>query len=929
MLLLRPSVDALQTVAQRVESELNRAEINFTKQVQSKNLWQALRNKDYKNEVLKTYCGASALLSYYKNDSLFYWSGNAAFPLTPLYAIEEGTSLAKLKNGWFQLCKHTDTLTHETLLALIPVKYDFPFENRFLQNSYALELHLPDNLQLSEQKIEGSVPVKSAVGKPLFYLYISGDVKHAEADWILLLAQMVLLLVVAYYINSIAGALVQKQNFVFGFLVLIVGLVALRIVLLLVNQYTEFYKLELFDPRYYASSSITQSLGDLLINAVLLFWLIAFYLRYAPVGNCGRKWAPGAILYMLPLAVFVCTLLVWWLFKTLVIDSVISFEVYNILSLDAYSLLGLICIAVLLVGHYVFSKRLLQTLASSELPFSKFILIVCITSLLVAVFTLGSSFRESLVFASIWSAAFCMVVFLLHKLNTSFARHFILVVALYSLLSTFFIENLYENKERNQRTFFSGKLVSERDFVAEYLYEDAAKRIREDGFVKSYFSNPIISKKDITDRINSLYMGGYFEKYSLKLFTLDANGHTIRNDDTATVEQFRILLKDSLTRPLLSYLADTTQNYFYYSVLPVSDDSLMLGYLCLRLSPKVYYGQNVYPELLLGNNVSVSNNPYNYSYAIYQNNKLVAQSGDFPYSYYWNKAHDFKGKEFRFIEEPEWEHGIQRFANGKKVMVSVRREPEFEPVATFSYFFTFYFSLSGIAFLLWRLFDKNKNKELLYGAFSVSFRTRINYSMLLMILVSFVIIGFITISFFSKQYDNFYTDRLLRKEKVVHAGLEYFIQQRSINDGLGAENFSVELEIEVARQAEINSVDINLYDRNGNLKVASQPAIYTKGLVSKKMNPDAFFDLENHKSAQVTMLENIGTLNYLATYAPVRNNSGEAIAYLGIPYFERNKNIDDEVSSFLVSLMNVYVFLLICAAMLKSTIKNQTQQNSL
>ncbi|HRG89578.1 MAG TPA: ATP-binding protein, partial [Chitinophagales bacterium] len=45
-------------------------------------------------------------------------------------------------------------------------------------------------------------------------------------------------------------------------------------------------------------------------------------------------------------------------------------------------------------------------------------------------------------------------------------------------------------------------------------------------------------------------------------------------------------------------------------------------------------------------------------------------------------------------------------------------------------------------------------------------------------------------------------------------------------------------------------------------------------------------------------------------------------AYIGIPYFERSKNVDDEVSSFLVALMNVYVFLLICAAVLAYFISN-------
>jgi len=113
-----------------------------------------------------------------------------------------------------------------------------------------------------------------------------------------------------------------------------------------------------------------------------------------------------------------------------------------------------------------------------------------------------------------------------------------------------------------------------------------------------------------------------------------------------------------------------------------------------------------------------------------------------------------------------------------------------------------------------------------------------------------------------------------------------------------------------------------LYNATGALVVSSQPSIYDKGLVSKQMNAAAYFNLANTKAAQVTEPEGIGELKYLATYAPIRNTNGDAIAYLGIPYFERSKNINDEVSGFLVSLMNVYVFLLMCAAVLAYFISN-------
>ncbi|HLP21438.1 MAG TPA: HAMP domain-containing sensor histidine kinase, partial [Chitinophagales bacterium] len=789
-------------------------------------------------------------------------------------------------------------------------------------NDFALGVTVPANIGLSEEKTGGSVPVKNLKGETLFSLYVSGDVKEAELNYLLLLSQFVLLVLGFYYLHRFALQIVKTRGFLPGFALLIFAIALVRGLMLWFDQPAEFYKLELFDPRFYGSSLVTKSLGDLVINSVLITWAVIFYSRYHTSPGTGSKLHRFIRLQNVAL-VFAYTWLVWWVFKTLVIDSTISFEVYNILSLNSYSLLGLLCITLLLVSHFMVTRNIFVSLQQADISRKWLFGFALADGLVFALAALNSFYIESLLFAAVWSIGFVLLVYtMLLKDKSLSVRNLIIYIALYSLLATFLVENLYERKERNQRRFFSGKLVTERDFVAEYIFDDVAKRIGEDAFIRNFFGNPIISKKDVTDRLNSLYLGGYFNKYNLKVYAFDAAGNPVRNDDTLNLTAFKSLITvDSSAPRSLHYVNDTALNYSYLSIVNFNTDSGLLGSFVLRLNPKVYYGQNVYPELLLGSNLTVSNNTNNYAYAIYQNNKLIAQYGDFSYSYYWNQAYKFAGGDFQFIEEDEWEHSIQQFPNGKRVMVSVPREPVFEPIATFSYLFTFFFAAVVLLLFGFRVFKSKTVQDILPTGFALSFRTRINYSMLAMIVVSFVIIGIITISFFSRQYDNFYTDRLLRKEKVVHASLEYFVQRTGdlSLDNRGNDN---ELDFEVARLADINSVDINLFDRSGDLIVASQPIIYDKGLVSKKMNPDAYFELENNRTAQVTAQESIGKLKYLATYAPVRNSKGETVAYIGIPYFERSKNINDEVSSFLVALMNVYVFLLICAALLAYFISN-------
>ena len=909
---------SLEESSQRIQSEIYAAEDFFSSSSQDTTFINDLFVCHLNGEYLKKYKQKNYLLFAYNKDSLVCWNSGDVDPNLAIYAFEQ-TGLLKLKNGWYFAQKHKVDSTR-TILALLLIKHDFPFENKFLENKFAIVKDVPENVQLSELSLAGATTILNKAGEPLFSLFISGTSSVSAIDYWLLAAQLLLLVLYVYYLFRFSVKLIYRYSFLVGFVFFVVFVMASRAVMLYFDVPAELYKLDIFNPKYYASTLITKSLGDLIINCVLISCGVFFYNHYVPRAVYTKgKWV--AIMTVgftyLYLALFT------WVFKTLVLDSVISFEVYNVFSLSGYSFAGFFCIVTLLMVHFILIQNNFDYWTKTD-SFKKLIYgsLVFFAAILVILST-HTEYEDTLLFVILWNVVFIFVMYhFMYKGRQYTIEKILVYLAFYALLTTFLIENIYEKRERNQRRYFSENLITERDFIAEYMFDDVAKRIAEDGFIKSFLANPIIGKKEVVDRITALYMGGYFNKYDLKIHAFDQNDNLLRSDDTTLNDFLKIYSRDSLPKSKLVYYADSTENYAYFSVVDFNQDSTTIGSLLLHLTPKVYYGQNVFPELLLGSSVSVTNNTYQYDYAIYQNDKLVAQSGEFPYTYYWNKYYVFEN-DFEFIEEPEWEHSIQRFPNGKKVVVTVAREPMFEPVATFSYLFSFYFLFSMSLLILVRYGITNTVWDNLIGNFNLSFRTRINYSMLTMILLSFIIIGIVTISFFRKQYDSFYSDRLLRKEKVIHTSLEYLFQQNALQSD--AKLFSVQdnlLKFEIARLAEINASDINLYDRNGLLRVSSQPTIYEKGLVSKRMNPYTYFDLENNKGARETVQEQIGNLNYLSTYAPIRNQQGEAVAYIGIPYFERNKEIDSEVSTFLVALMNVYVFILICAALLAYFVSN-------
>ncbi len=74
---------------------------------------------------------------------------------------------------------------------------------------------------------------------------------------------------------------------------------------------------------------------------------------------------------------------------------------------------------------------------------------------------------------------------------------------------------------------------------------------------------------------------------------------------------------------------------------------------------------------------------------------------------------------------------------------------------------------------------------------------------------------------------------------------------------------------------------------------------------------------------QHTQKENIGNLSYQSIYAPVRNEDGNAYAYVNIPYFTSQQELKQEISNFLVTLINLNAFIFLVAGLIALFITNR------
>ena len=131
-----------------------------------------------------------------------------------------------------------------------------------------------------------------------------------------------------------------------------------------------------------------------------------------------------------------------------------------------------------------------------------------------------------------------------------------------------------------------------------------------------------------------------------------------------------------------------------------------------------------------------------------------------------------------------------------------------------------------------------------------------------------------------------------------------------VPDNPGVRNM---LEKSIAEISDLHNVDINYFDLKGNLLVSTQPYIYNKYLLSNKMEPNAFQQLQKAHSIRFLQSEKIGSFQYLSIYVPLTDERGNNYAYLNIPYLNSQNELNQEISGFLATLINLNAFIFLIA----------------
>lgn len=859
---------------------------------------------------------------FYKKDSLVFWSNSRISPLLYPKGManqpEEGPYLTRLKNGYFLFYKERFESVPDDryAVAYVPIKNAFRLESSYLENGFQTREPIPAEVDVSFQPTD--FPVLGTNNLPLFYLEANKPFKDAPRQKWLLFFMFLTFLSVATLINSVARVIVQRFRPWLGAAFLIVTIAVLRFITLQLSLSEKFSNLEIFSRAFY-TPVLSYSLGDLLLDILLLLWLMVFFHREFKVKQMvqiSRPWQ-----YMLTslnyFSVILGILMVTSVFKSLVLDSGVTFDFDNVFQLNIYSIFAIFGVIFLLFALFLFSHRMMLTIQKTGLP-RKWRMGSLVTSLLLSLPVIYFTELNLPFIRVVMGASIYILLFDLYIDNKSPSLVWLGIWLLFFASSSAAILFKYnEDKDIITRYQYASELASWRDSIAEKEFKKLVSSVKTDSLLRNYLFEYKAPDRSvmIQRRIDNIYSDfnylfniySYRHQFVPSVDTLTRDGYfeEEKRNLRALYEAGQPSGKAGIrlnrkTGQMMSYLANVS--------FKKSDTSDTTYQLYLETQKRLREPSMVYTELILTQYFKNLKNLDFYDYTIFENGKVVEYSG----RAFEHSLREFKipeGKDYGvFIIEGRSEL-IYDAGNGTMVVIGRQVRNFLKAISLFSYLFVL-LTVTVFVIAIVNTFTKVLPEVLKLTVWKKpSLKNKIQLAIILTIVTSFVMIGWVTVIYFRNTSNDYHENRLLRKLSSVLADAEHEIQIR-----MEAGEKEMDLGQLVQSLAPIHRMDINVYDLRGNLITSTELDIYNKGIVAPKMGSVAYWALSRFNRNDKIQEEGIGKLQYKAAYVPLRQPNGKIMGYIGLPYYSKQRNLRDDVYEFMGTLLNVYVFLLLIAS---------------
>lgn len=890
---------------------------------------------DLSNQFIADHRKDGLNIFVFKNQYLEYWS-TYRVTVPHVQKLKEGSSFHRLANGYYQLIKKT--VGDYAFVFMITVKTQYSIENQYLKNQIASEIFKRNTLEIASFNDKETTEIFNLKKEYLFTVKLSNS--HADNIYTSLQLWLWVLgtICVSIFVNSCGLWLAKKGNPVWGSVLIAIYFLAFRWADLKFLWFKVPFSLKLFDPSIYAESDFLPSLGDLLLNVLAIIWVVLFIYTHRkqyilPKILTQNKWGNYSLLVIFAIILRSVGVLAEDTFFGLVFYSKIEFNISNIINLGWISWISIFILCLVWFNIYLFIKTLLalsnQFIINHREKLFAFLL-------LVLSYTVYKIFSDYNVFYALYALLISMVGYatLIQKNKISISVMAIILLCMATITAIKYIK-FEDIKERNSRINIAHKLMNDDDPKVINAIELLEKALVVDSQIVNYFKQPLLTQTfGFHNYISKSYLDGYLSRFEYSMFEYNPLDQSLKSAESLPINKYKNLVKNGAVKAQQTnyfYRVNDTfgfQNYF--GIIPVFEGKNLLGTMVIELKSRPYDYNSFFPDLLIDGKLKTDRSLSKYSLAFYKNNHLVSQSGKYVYPMV-NDQFKAGKDEIEIVNrkdgDKEYSHAIYKPANNRLIILSIEKVDFMVRLATLSFFFLVFIIFAAIAYVFtWVIVNIsdskgglfNINRYLLINANKILYKTRIQFSIVLSVVATLIIVGWATFFNIRQQYQEQQKEEIRTKLRKVQLAYE---KQISL---VGIISNDREAQFDFNQFADVNGIYLNLFDISGTLRLTSIPKLYDLDIIARKMAAIAYTELAvQQKSEFINRTERIGTFTYAAAYAPIRNQDNETIGYISIPYYANEKDYQEKIGLFINTLINIYALVFVLIGVLAVFLANQ------
>lgn len=822
------------------------------------------------------------------DNALVAWSGSVPLEQGPVGSAD----FIRRQNGCW-LYARAGVNEHVQVDAIREVWYVPPFENRYLRGRFNPAYDVEEGIEASLAAGLGPV-VREAGGAVLFRLRWKEDVPPpgAGAHWRAILVLLCVILVAAVVWRLLSGIATNGRPWqaLIGMLVLC----GLSCFLLLGNGPLSLLSgFRWADPDLFASAHLP-SFAHLLLATALVTLAAAFSHRML------RSVAPP--LWPVPAAALVLALLLGSaalineVMIALVRDSRIPLDLFHAQELNLDSMAALLAIACLLFAWTLLADGPTRWILPGIGRRTALIIV------LGAFVAAHLAYHYTGMYDSVPVLWPLPVLLALGVRRLGRWRWTALLVSIASL-SFFTVHEINrQNFKRadSDRAALAESAVAREDPVVEWLFREARTAIAHDPSAMELLSDTgSIAPTMLDTRLRLPFFQGAWDAYDVRLHLFGTNGRARGSTSRGAV-------------PVLNELRER-----FGQGVPVEGDTLLRntrrpmeralyigqagvgtgGTLVVELLPRALPEGIGFPELLMAGDRAMDRRTGRFARARYERGSLVESSGAFAFPVRWEKPVPVDGLELETGHHRLYVSGDP----GNTVVVIATRMPGWrDHLTTFSYILILY-ALLAAGYLFIRNIFAGRWPHVLGVA------NKLRAGILLLACIAVVLFAVGSQRLLDDDISARTKEQLDERSRSALAEL----RRRTHAEPRITPAMFPDIDRWIDRAATVLLTDITAWTPEGGLMATSREQVFVNGLLGRQMDPDAYEALALGHRSVYTHTERIGEAEFLATYRPLLNDDGEVLAYLEVPYYARQSEVDDARAAGYVTIVNLFVLLLL------------------